>query len=88
MLSERKGLLAPLPLPALPGVTRGGVSAILGIAAALGVCGLLGVWEMDPKVGVSGRLEAAILSVLSDPSSISSSHSPSAGLTTNLPELQ
>lgn len=75
-------------LLALPGVwTTEGVSAILGTDAALGVGGLLGVWVDDARVGVSGRLEDVASPVRLE-SSCCSSLSPSAGLTTNLPEFE
>lgn len=74
-------------LLALPGVwTTEGVSAILGTDAALGVGGLLGVWVDDARVGVSGRLEDVASPVRLESSC--SSLSPSAGLTTNLPEFE
>lgn len=85
LFSARKGVPNSLLL-ALPGVwAAGGVSAILGTDPALGVGGLLGVWVVDASVGVSGRLED-VASPLSK-SCCCSSLSPSAGLTTNLPEF-
>lgn len=75
-------------LLALPGVwTREGVSAILGTDAAPGVGGLLGVWADDARVGVSGTL-GDVASPVRLESSCCSSLSPSAGLTTNLPEFE
>lgn len=87
MFSVKNWVLKSL-LPALPGVwTAEGVSEILGTDAALGVGGLLGVWVDDARVGVSGRLEDVASPVRSE-SSCCSSLSPSAGLTTNLPEFE
>lgn len=76
-------------LLALPGVwSREGVSAILGTDAALGVGGLLGVWVDDARVGVSGTLGDVASPVARFESGCCSSLSPSAGLTTNLPEFE
>lgn len=86
LISVRKGVPISLPV-ALPGVwAADGVSEILGTDAALGVGGLLGVWVVDARVGVSGRLGEVASPVRSESSC--SSLSPSAGLTTNLPEFE
>lgn len=81
-------MLISLLLPILPGDSAvSDVSAILGIDAALGVDGLLGVWVVDAKVGLSGWLDIEASPVRSL-NSCCSSLSPSAGLTTNLPEFE
>lgn len=76
-------------LDALPGVwAADSVSEILGTDVKLGVGGPLGVCVVDARVGVSGRLGDVVVSPVQSESSCGSSVSPSAGLTTNLPEFE